>query len=237
MSNVENQTNGVVVKSDGLVRALGAVLPFAGKDDMLPVLTGVHVVFDGDRLRLETTDRFSAGFATVDIDAGATGGVAFDVLIPADAVARIVKTFKPAARDAHFAALILTVDGKQLTVADYFGLGSMTTELLDGEFPRMREILRGALSGVENGSQVAGAGFNPAMLVRIDKAAKALGLRNPSARVHATGSDAKPFLVTLGDRTDWLGLLMPRRDPGNQAGPVLDAWRGLIAAVARSEAA
>lgn len=44
-----------------------AITPFAGKDDMLPVLTGAWLQLDGDTLTAATTDRFRLGVYTTPV--------------------------------------------------------------------------------------------------------------------------------------------------------------------------
>jgi DNA polymerase-3 subunit beta len=118
--------------------AVAQVAVAAGRDDALPVLTGVRVEIERDRLTLAATDRYRLAVRTLrwrpaDSDASAVA------LVPA--------------RTLHEAARSLAGTAAEVTIA--IGAGSAgeslagfesggrvtTTRLLDGEFPRYRSLL------------------------------------------------------------------------------------------------
>ncbi|UMG94184.1 DNA polymerase III subunit beta [Nocardioides sp. TF02-7] len=128
------------VSSEAFAHAVGQAVTAAGRDDMLPVLTGVRVEIEGDTIALLATDRFR--------------------------LAQRELTWNPGQPDASLAALVpakvlgdtaksLTV-GQEITIALSAGSGGdgligfegsgpggvrrTTTRLLDGEFPKVRSL-------------------------------------------------------------------------------------------------
>ncbi|MGC4960794.1 DNA polymerase III subunit beta [Gordonia sp. DT101] len=121
--------------------AIGQVAVAAGRDDTLPMLTGVRVEIEGNRVVLAATDRFRLAVRELEWDPTApdTSGA---VLVPA-------KTLSESARTAG------SESTGQISLA--FGTGSgiggegilgilgetkrTTTRLLDAEFPKFRQLL------------------------------------------------------------------------------------------------
>lgn len=120
--------------------AVSQVAVAAGRDDTLPMLTGVRVEIDGDRIVLAATDRFRLAVRELDWmprDSAATGAA----LVPA-------KTLSDAAKSAgadHAGSVELAFGSGQAIGADgILGITSgpkkTTTRLLDAEFPKFRQL-------------------------------------------------------------------------------------------------
>jgi len=114
--------------------AVSQVAIAAGKDDTLPMLTGVRVEFNGDRLTLVATDRFRLAmreFAWEPAD-----NVETSVLVPARTLAETAKTL--GVSGAMVELWLASGDG----LLGLSGTGRRaTTRLLDAEFPKYRQLL------------------------------------------------------------------------------------------------
>ena len=122
------------VPGDALAQAVQQVAVAAGRDDTLPMLTGVRLEIDGPRLTLAATDRFRLAVRELDWtpqDAGLTTAV----LIPARTLADVAKTLA----GAGAVELALSAGDGMLGIT---GAGRRaTTRLLDAEFPRFRQLV------------------------------------------------------------------------------------------------
>lgn len=123
--------------SDAFAAAVSSVAVAAGRDDTLPVLTGIRVEIDGEDVTLAATDRYRLAVRTlrwqpVDPSLQATA------LVPARTLAEAAKSLTSGAE----VTLSLAAGG---TGEGMFGLSGAarrtTTRLLDGEFPKYRSLL------------------------------------------------------------------------------------------------
>lgn len=134
--------------------AVGQVAVAAGKDDTLPMLTGVRVEIAGDKLTLVATDRFRLAMREIswkpDESLASAGELA--VLVPARTLAEAAKALGTAGNTVEVA--LAPGDG----LIGLSGSGRRTTSrLLDTEFPRYRQLLpneQTAAAIVEVGSLV-----------------------------------------------------------------------------------
>lgn len=128
-----------VVPADVFTEAVAQVAVAAGRDDTLPMLTGIRVEISGDKVVLAATDRFRLAVRELtwstssrDLDAA--------VLVPAKTLAEAAKAVTPGS-DVHLAL------GSGATVGEDRLLGirsagkRSTTRLLDTEFPKFRQLL------------------------------------------------------------------------------------------------
>src|SRR2546422_638413 len=77
--------------SDVLAQAVGQVVGAAGRDDTLPMLTGIRLEIEGEKLTLAATDRFRLAVRELEWtpeDAGQSTAV----LIPARTLSEVAKT-------------------------------------------------------------------------------------------------------------------------------------------------
>ncbi|HTJ38531.1 MAG TPA: DNA polymerase III subunit beta, partial [Dactylosporangium sp.] len=106
----------------------------AGKDDTLPMLTGVRVEFNGGKLTLVATDRFR--LAMREFDWEPADEVETAVLVPARNLADAAKTLGGAGSTVELS--LASGDG----LLGLSGTGRRTTSrLLDAEFPKYRQLL------------------------------------------------------------------------------------------------
>ncbi len=113
----------------------------AGRDDTLPMLTGIRVEIDGPSLTMAATDRFRLAVREFTWEPGEDGPTSADgettaILAPAKTLSEAAKT--------------LTSSGSKIELALGRGDGLLglsgggrrsTTRLLDAEFPRYRQLL------------------------------------------------------------------------------------------------
>lgn len=190
---------------------LEPVLPFAGKDDMLPVLAGVMIQADGHTVTATTTDRFRLAIcrhiSTVKVPK-------FEALIRTKDLRRVLTLFRANRFDNP--TLRMAFNGKSLKVSTTEGFGgitgaSLTFDYLNGEFPRAWSVIRDALNSGEPRADIFG--LNPAFLADFKAASRVA--REPL--VFRTGAGAgKPLIVMAGDH--FIGALMPRRTVSASAG-------------------
>lgn len=123
-----------VVPGDALAQAVQQVAVAAGRDDTLPMLTGIRLEIDGPRLTLAATDRFRLAVRELDW-APEDPTLSTSVLIPARTLAEVAKSLAGAGP----VELALSAGDGMLGIT---GAGRRaTTRLLDAEFPRFRQLI------------------------------------------------------------------------------------------------
>ncbi len=128
------------VSSDLFAKAVSQAVTAAGRDDMLPVLTGVRVEIQGDKVSLLATDRFRLALRELQWDPGATDAEA-NALVPARVLAETARSLTSGSE----VTIALSGQGSGEGIIGFEGqVGSgfrrTTTRLLDGEFPRVRSL-------------------------------------------------------------------------------------------------
>jgi len=123
--------------SDVFAVAVGQVAIAAGRDDTLPVLTGVRFEIDGDQLTLAATDRYRLAVRTLPWRP-ADGALTTTALVPARTLAETAKALAAGPE----VTLALSGTGSPEGMIGFEGLGRRTTSrLLEGEFPKYRSLL------------------------------------------------------------------------------------------------
>jgi DNA polymerase-3 subunit beta len=123
-----------VVPGDVLAQAVAQVAVAAGRDDTLPMLTGIRLEIDGPRLTLAATDRFRLAVRELEWTPEDTT-LSTAVLIPARTLADVAKSLAGAGP----VELALSAGDGMLGIT---GAGRRaTTRLLDAEFPRFRQLI------------------------------------------------------------------------------------------------
>jgi DNA polymerase-3 subunit beta len=128
------------VSSDVFSQAVAQAVTAAGRDDMLPVLTGVRIEIEGSQIALLATDRFRLALRELTWDPGTTDAQA-NALVPARVLADTAKALNSGSTVTI--ALSGTGSGDGLIGFEgevNGGYRRTTTRLLDGEFPRVRTL-------------------------------------------------------------------------------------------------
>jgi DNA polymerase-3 subunit beta len=213
-----------------LKRLVTPVIPCAGTDDTIPVLTAVKIESRGKYLTAVATDRFRMAMQRVAAPEDGTWPE-WSALVPVSALKSILATFKPSYRDAN-PVLTLKVDGEQMraesegALLDLFSEAHVAYRLMDGEFPKVRGLLLKAIKGESTSSAV---GLNPALLGGV--------LPKPQSgtvMVKIGEGGREPIVFTDGE--DFVSILIPRKAI-NASGerdettvfPSLDDWTELLA--------
>ena len=125
------------VSGDVFATAVSQVAVAAGRDDTLPVLTGVRMEIDEETITLAATDRYRLAVRTLTWSPEQSGASAV-ALVPARTLTETAKAL--AAADKVVIALATGGAGEGIMGFDGGGRRT-TTRLLDGEFPRYRSLL------------------------------------------------------------------------------------------------
>jgi len=137
------------IGSDAFAAAVGSVAVAAGRDDTLPVLTGVRVEIDGEEVTLAATDRYRLAVRTLKWKP-VNPALQATALVPARTLAEAAKSLTSGAEVTLALAATGASEGGLLGLAG--GTRRTTTRLLDGEFPKYRSLLPDsftATAGVE----------------------------------------------------------------------------------------
>lgn len=125
------------VGSDAFAAAVTAVAIAAGRDDALPVLTGIRVEIDGEQVTLAATDRYRLAVRTLRW-APLDPAMQATALVPARTLAETAKSLTSGAE----VSLALSSNGPGEGLIGLSGAArSTTSRLLDGEFPKYRSLL------------------------------------------------------------------------------------------------
>ena len=125
-----------LVGSDAFATAVSQVAIAAGRDDTLPVLTGIRVEIEGDRLTLAATDRYRLAVRELTWQPGADG-LSATALVPAKTLA---DTAKSLASGAEITIALATGGSGEGMVGFEGGGRRTTTRLLEGDFPKYRSL-------------------------------------------------------------------------------------------------
>ena len=129
------------VASDVLAHAIAQVVVAAGRDELLPVFTGVRLEINGDNLSLLATDRYRMALKELawrPASSGAEGAA----LVPARVLSEAARSM--AGGETVTLALSNTGIGEGLIGLEGAGAGTtrqLTTRLLGGEFPKVRHLM------------------------------------------------------------------------------------------------
>lgn len=118
--------------------AVAQVAVAAGRDDTLPVLTGVRIEIDGDRLTLAATDRYRLAMRelTWQPEGAELPGSA---LVPGRTLADAARALATGKEDV---AIALGTGAAGESLIGFFNeTRRTTTRLLDGEYPRYRSLI------------------------------------------------------------------------------------------------
>ncbi len=132
------------LESDVFAAAVAQVALAAGRDDTLPVLTGVRVEIEGDTLTLAATDRYRLAVRTLSWRP-ATPDLSTTALVPARTLADVAKALTSGPEVT--VALATGAAGEGMIGFEGAGRRS-TSRLLEGEFPKYRSLLPSESSAV-----------------------------------------------------------------------------------------
>jgi DNA polymerase-3 subunit beta len=128
------------VQSDVFAHAVAQAVTAAGRDDMLPVLTGVRIEIEGSTISLLATDRFRLSHRELAWSPN-TPDESVAALVPAKVLADTAKSLTSGSE----VTIALSASGAGDGIIGFEGAGAggvrrTTTRLLDGEFPKVRSL-------------------------------------------------------------------------------------------------
>ena len=131
------------VKADVFAQAVSQVVTAAGREDTLPVLTGVRVEIEGSTISLLATDRYRLAIRELEWNPQSPDASAA-ALVPARVLSETAK-----AMTGSDVIVSLAAPGTGDGIVGFEGEVSggnrrATTRLLDGEFPKARHIMNTA---------------------------------------------------------------------------------------------
>ncbi|CAN5459439.1 DNA polymerase III subunit beta [soil metagenome] len=134
----EMPTTAGTVSSSVFARAVAQVAVAAGKDDTLPMLTGVRMEIDGERVTLAATDRYRLAVRELIWTPANAASADAQVLVPARTLSDAAKSLTG---DSEM-TIALSASGAGEGIIGFAGTGRRTTtRLLDAQFPPYRTLL------------------------------------------------------------------------------------------------
>jgi DNA polymerase-3 subunit beta len=127
------------LSADLFAEAISQVAVAAGRDDTLPMLTGIRVEISGETVVLAATDRFRLAVRELTWSA-ASPDIEAAVLVPAKTLAETAKTGTDGA-EVHLSLGAGSAVGKDGLLGISGDGKRSTTRLLDAEFPKFRQLL------------------------------------------------------------------------------------------------
>jgi DNA polymerase-3 subunit beta len=129
------------VPSAAFAQAVSQVVVAAGRDELLPVFTGVRVEIDDDTISLLATDRYRMALKELTWNPSKPQ-ISATALVPAKVLSETARSMTA----GEEIALSLTDGGAGDGIIGFEGHGpagqrQTTTRLLDGEFPKVRHIM------------------------------------------------------------------------------------------------
>ncbi|MGH3546208.1 MAG: DNA polymerase III subunit beta [Mycobacteriales bacterium] len=197
----EMPTIAGAVDAEPFAAAVRQVAVAAGRDDTLPMLTGVHIEIDGPQLSLLATDRYRLAIRELPWRPGSLEEHRY-ALVPARTLADTAKTLAGGAEVA-----IALSENESNTAGGLIGFTGdsrrTTTRLLDGEYPKVRSLLPD--------SYHAQARLNTAEAIEVVKRVALVAERSAPVRltfssdlltIEAGGSDEARASESLGANYD-----------------------------------
>lgn len=129
------------ITSDDFAKAVGQVVVAAGRDELLPVFTGVRMEIDGDTLSLLATDRYRMALKELPWNPRSTAdqGAA---LVPARVLSETARSMTSGSEVTLSLSSAAAGDGLiGFEGSGAAGMREITTRLLDGEFPKVRHLM------------------------------------------------------------------------------------------------
>ncbi|MFZ2625834.1 MAG: DNA polymerase III subunit beta [Propionibacterium sp.] len=129
------------VPSEEFAKAVTQVVVAAGRDELLPVFTGVRMEINDDRLSLLATDRYRMALRELSWNPTSSQADAA-ALVPARVLAETARSMS----SGEVVTLALSPAADAEGLIGFLGDGAggsreLTTRLLDGEFPKVRHLM------------------------------------------------------------------------------------------------
>jgi DNA polymerase-3 subunit beta len=202
------------VPSDVFARAVSQVVVAAGRDELLPVFTGVRVEIEGDTLSLLATDRYRMALKELTWNPGSPQ-LSTSALVPARVLADTARSMSA----GEEITLSLASTGAGDGIIGFEGHGpagvrQTTTRLLDGEFPKVRHIM--------NTQSALNVRTNTAELISAAKRVALVAERNTSVRM-LIGDGSITLEAATGDQAQASEAIEAMVEPVGGGDPAIEA--------------
>ncbi len=131
-------TTAGTVSSATFARAVSQVAIAAGRDDTLPMLTGIRMEIVGDRITLAATDRYRLAVRELAWSPADTHSQDVSVLVPARTLADAAKSLTA---EPELTLALSTAGAGEGIIGFAAATRRTTTRLLDAQFPPYRSLL------------------------------------------------------------------------------------------------
>ena len=202
------------VASDAFAQAVGQVVVAAGRDELLPVFTGVRVEIEGETLSLLATDRYRMALKELTWSPN-TPQLSTAALVPARVLADTARSMS--AGEEITVSLSASSAGDGIIGFEGHGAGGVrqtTTRLLDGEFPKVRHIM--------NTQSALNVRVSTAELVAAAKRVALVAERNTSVRM-LIGDGSITLEAATGDQAQASEAIEATVEPVGGGEPALEA--------------
>ncbi|SDS72497.1 DNA polymerase III subunit beta [Microlunatus soli] len=202
------------VASDAFAQAVSQVVVAAGRDELLPVFTGVRVEIEGDTLSLLATDRYRMALKELNWNPGSPQ-LSTAALVPARVLADTARSMSA----GEEITLSLSAGAAGDGIIGFEGTGpggkrQTTTRLLDGEFPKVRHIM--------NTQSALNVAVNTAELISAAKRVALVAERNTSVRM-LIGDGSITLEAATGDQAQASEAIEATVESVGGGDPALDA--------------
>lgn len=203
------------VDSSAFAEAVSQVVVAAGRDELLPVFTGVRVEIDGENLSLLATDRYRMALREITWNPD-TPQLSANALVPAKVLS---DTARSMSAGNNITISLSTADNGDGIIGFHgdgaAGVRQTTTRLLDGEFPKVRNIM--------NAQARLNVRVNTAELNAVAKRVALVAERNTPLRM-LIGDQSITLEAATGDQAQASEALEATVQPAaGEEGPALDA--------------
>lgn len=202
------------VPSGAFAQAVSQVVVAAGRDELLPVFTGVRLEIEGDTLSLLATDRYRMALKELNWNPGQPQ-ISTAALVPARVLADTARSMS--AGDEITLSLSSGGAGDGIIGFEGHGTGGVrqtTTRLLDGEFPKVRHIM--------NTQSALNVRVSTAELIAAAKRVALVAERNTSLRM-LIGDGSITLEAATGDQAQASEAIEATVEPVGGGDPALDA--------------
>jgi len=128
-----------VVAGDVLTQAVGQVVVAASRDETLPILTGVRMEIEGDRLTLLATDRYRLAMRELPWTP-ASPGASTTALVRARTLSEVARALGSGGGEVVVALSDGTGSSSTAMIGFEAGGRRTTSLLVDGEYPKVRSL-------------------------------------------------------------------------------------------------
>jgi DNA polymerase-3 subunit beta len=202
------------VPSDAFAKAVSQVVVAAGRDELLPVFTGVRLEIEGNTLSLLATDRYRMALKELTWNPGSPQ-LSTAALVPARVLADTARSMS--AGDEITLSLSSGGAGDGIIGFEGHGAGGVrqtTTRLLDGAFPKVRHIM--------NTQSALNVRVSTSELIAAAKRVALVAERNTSLRM-LIGDGSITLEAATGDQAQASEAIEATVEPVGGGEPALEA--------------